>query len=506
MRNYRKDGSLFWNEFCITPVHDETGHLTHFIGVQTDISDRKQAEEALRQSEERFRGLVNSAPVGVFQTDLLGDCLFVNSRWLEIAELSREEALGTGWEKAIHPDDRLSVFTEWYDAAGTGCEFAMECRFLTPQGKVKWIFVTAVPLGDSSGAITGYLGTVKDISDRKRAEEALRQSEAREREKAKELELTLGELKRTQAQLIQAEKMSSLGQMVAGIAHEINNPVSFIYTNITPAAEYTQDLLRLVRLYQQHYPNPVAEIAEQLEIIEPVFIKEDFPKLLASMKVGADRISQIVGSLRNFSRLEEAQCKQVDIHEGIENTILILQHRLKSQAGRSEIQVIKDYGQLPRVECYPGELNQVFMNILCNAIDALDEFAVSGQLSGVSEKSNNSRQLTTEFRPTIRICTNVANDSRVVIRIADNGGGIKAEVLPKIFDPFFTTKPPGKGTGLGLFICYQIVVDKQGGELTCHSVAAQGTECMIELPILQAKKPDTLLSQAPQTAAQSREL
>ena len=200
------------------------------------------------------------------------------------------------------------------------------------------------------------------------------------------------------------------------------------------------------------------------------------------MKVGADRISQIVGSLRNFSRLEEAQCKQVDIHEGIENTILILQHRLKSQAGRSEIQVIKDYGQLPRVECYPGELNQVFMNILCNAIDALDEFAVSGQLSGVSEKSNNSRQLTTEFRPTIRICTNVANDSRVVIRIADNGGGIKAEVLPKIFDPFFTTKPPGKGTGLGLFIVRSIV-KKHGGRISAESKGdGEGTTFTIQLP------------------------
>jgi PAS domain S-box-containing protein len=211
LRNYRKDGSMFWNEFCLTPVRDETGYLTHFIGIQTDISERKQAEEALRESEERFRGLVNSAPVGIFQTDLLGDCLFVNSRWLDIAERSREETLGTGWENAIHPNERLSVFSQWYDAAARGREFAMECSFLTPQGKVKWVYSTAVPLRNTSGAITGYLGSVKDISDRKQAEEALQLSEVREREKAKELELTLSELKRTQAQLIQAEKMSGRG-------------------------------------------------------------------------------------------------------------------------------------------------------------------------------------------------------------------------------------------------------------------------------------------------------
>ena len=463
------------------------GTTTHFIGVQTDIRERRQAEEALGQSEERFRVLVNSAPVGIFQTDLIGDCLFVNPRWLEIAELSREEILDAGWENALHPDDRESVFTQWYDAAAMGRELAMECRFLTPQGKVKWVFATVVPIRDDSGAITGYLGTAKDISERKRAEEALLQSEAREREKAQELKLTLGELRRTQAQLIQSEKMSSLGQMVAGIAHEINNPVGFIYTNIEPAAEYVQDILHLLRLYRLHYPKPVAEIAEQLEIIEPDFIKEDFPKLLASMKDGADRISQIVMSLRNFSGLDEAECKSVDLHLGIDNTLFILQHRLKPQLLRSEIQVIKDYGQLPKVECYPAELNQVLMNILCNAIDALNE-------SGISEKTTGNGRLTTQFRPTIRICTDVTNDSRVVIRIANNGGDIKPDVLPKIFDPFFTTKHPGKGTGMGLSICYQIVVDKHQGKLTCHSVAGQETEFVIELPIVQARKPQIKLS------------
>ena len=224
------------------------------------------------------------------------------------------------------------------------------------------------------------------------------------------------------------------------------------------------------------------------------------------MKEGADRISQIVESLRNFSRLDEAQCKQVDIHEGIENTLFILQRRLKLQSRCSQIQVIREYGQLPKVECYPSELNQVFMNILCNAIDALNEFTVSEQSSGVSETLNNSEQLTPDFRPTIRIGTDLANTSQVVIRIANNGGAIKAEVLPKIFDPFFTTKPPGKGTGLGLFICYQVVVEKHAGVLTCHSTPGQETEFMIKLPIIQAQKPVMLLSQARQMATLSEEM
>ena len=293
-------------------------------------------------------------------------------------------------------------------------------------------------------------------------------------------------MKRTQAQLVQAEKMSSLGQMVAGIAHEINNPTSFIYGNINPATEYAQNLLHLVELYRQHYPKPVAEIAEQLELIEPDFIAEDFPKLLASMKEGTQRIKQIVLSLRNFSRLDESESQRVDIHEGIDNTLLILKHRLKQQLKRPEIRVIKEYGQLPPVECYPGQLNQVFMNIISNAIDALDE--ATGK--------------ETSFEPTIRICTEViksdsrsshSNDrsvSQVLIRIRDNSpSSIKAELLPKIFDPFFTTKPVGSGTGLGLSISYQIVVNRHRGQLRCYSTPGVGTEFAIELPIAQSPTP-----------------
>jgi signal transduction histidine kinase len=270
--------------------------------------------------------------------------------------------------------------------------------------------------------------------------------------------------------------MASLGQLVAGVAHEINNPTSFIYGNIYPAKEYAQDLLHLVELYTKHYPEPIAEIAEQIEAMDLAFIAKDFPKLLASMKEGAVRISEIVQSLRNFSRLDEMECKQVDIHEGIDSTLLILKHRLAQQSSRPEIQIIQEYGSLPLVECYPSQLNQVFMNIISNAIDALEE-------GNQSRSMGHGEERTDYPLPTIHIRTQVNERHWVVIRIADNGSGLASEVLPRIFDPFFTTKPPGKGTGLGLSISYQIVVEKHGGQIQCHSVPGRGAEFAIKLPV-----------------------
>ncbi|MCL1472263.1 sensor histidine kinase [Argonema antarcticum] len=302
-----------------------------------------------------------------------------------------------------------------------------------------------------------------EIADRISTEKALRQSEERERQKAEQLELALHKLQQTQAQLIQTEKISSLGQLVAGVAHEINNPINFIYGNINYAHQYTQELMELIRLYQHNYPNPVPEIDEKAEAIELDFLMEDLSKLLSSMKLGAERIREIVLSLRNFSRLDEAEMKSVDIHEGIDSTLLILQHRLKAKPDRPAIEVIKEYGDLPLVECYAGQLNQVFMNLLANAIDALE--------MGCQEAP----------KPQIRIHTEKINSTHIAIRISDNGSGITEEVHQKLFDPFFTTKPIGKGTGLGLSISYQIVVEKHGGQMKCISAAGKGAEFVIVL-------------------------
>jgi signal transduction histidine kinase len=311
-----------------------------------------------------------------------------------------------------------------------------------------------------------------EIATREQAQEALRQSELRERQRVEDLQQTLKELKRTQSQLIQSEKMSSLGQLVAGVAHEINNPVNFIYGNLTHAKEYSHNLLTLLQDYQEQFP-PNAAIEEEMEAIEFEFIQEDLPKLLSSMQVGAERIREIVLSLRTFSRLDESQMKAVDIHEGIESTLMILHNRLKAKSDYPAIEVIKDFADLPLIECYAGQLNQVFMNLLNNAIDALEE-----------RRHHFSNQAFEN--PYIRMSTQLSTQKQVMIKIADNGIGMSEATRQRLFDPFFTTKPVGKGTGLGLSISYQIIVENHQGQLTCHSTPGKGTEFMIEIPCKQS--------------------
>ncbi|MEH2148197.1 GAF domain-containing protein [Nostoc sp.] len=302
-------------------------------------------------------------------------------------------------------------------------------------------------------------------------------AEIEARNQAAQLEHTLHELQETQTRLIHTEKMSGLGQLVAGIAHEINNPVNFIYGNLCHASDYTEQLLEILRLYQLNYPHPHSEIQAAIEAIDFDFLVEDLPKIMTSMQLGTERIRSIVLSLRNFSRLDEAENKRVDLHEGINNTLLILQHRLKGNAEFPRIEVIKDYGNIPRVECYAGQMNQVFMNIFSNAIDAL--VTGNGDKRDKGEKKNNPYSM-----PTIHISTNVsADNSHLLIRISDNGPGMTEEVKKRIFDPFYTTKPVGKGTGLGLAISYQIIVEKHGGIMECISEPGKGTEFWIEIPI-----------------------
>jgi two-component system, NtrC family, sensor kinase len=702
------------------PFLEADGTISGIVLSLHDLTDLKSTEDALKRSEERFRLLVNASPVGIFQTDNLGNCVFVNTRWQEMAGLSQEEAMGTGWIKALHPTDRDRVFGEWCDAIQSGREFASEYRFWTPEGRVRWLQGNAVTVLDACGNPSGYLGTVvdvterkhlelslqtalqtaslvesklndvlntapvaivcyrrysdrrfeyeycsgacqwvygytpeelmndpdlwmlrvfpedleaivlphyngvfteghvayefrfqhkdgnwrwlsttlvsrkegdswiftaaiSDISDRKRAEAerntlleaiehsqaclstiveavldglivqdpqgkilfanpaaielfglsselistysfgtlivnngfteveiaiatgeikiaemrtveitwqdqpadlislrditnrktaeaALKHSESQLRQKAEELEGTLEELTRTQMQLVQSEKMSSLGQLVAGVAHEINNPVSFIYGNVEHLHNYMNDLFDLIQRYQDCYPNPCEELQDFEEEIELDFIREDLPKLISSLHVGTERIREIVLSLRNFSRLDRARLLPANLHEGLDNTLMILNHRLKPKPDRPTIEVIREYGELPEVLCYSGELNQVFMNIISNAIDILEE-----------ETTNKTRIKNLQ----IRIVTE-ATQTWVKIRISDNGAGMPPEVKNKIFDPFFTTKPVGQGTGLGLSISYQIVVEKHEGTLECFSQRDRGTEFVISIPIRQS--------------------
>lgn len=286
-------------------------------------------------------------------------------------------------------------------------------------------------------------------------------------ERSHELEIMLLNLQ------IMENKMSTLGSLVADVAHEINNPVGFIAGNLTPAKEYIHNLLHLIDLYQQTYPKASQEIQETIKLIDLEYVREDLPKLISSMEEGTDRISNISNSLRTFSRADTEQKVLFNLHEGINNTLLILKHRLKANNIRPAIQVVQDYGEFPLVECFPGQLNQVFMNLLANAIDALEE---SNSGLSFNEIKANPNQ--------IKIHTAVTEDNKdVSIRIQDNGVGISTDVQQKMFDHLFTTKPVGKGTGLGLSIAYQIIVQKHEGTLQVNSVLGAGSEFIITIPM-----------------------
>lgn len=303
--------------------------------------------------------------------------------------------------------------------------------------------------------------------------EALKTSEAIASEKALKLQIAMEELTTTQTQLMQSEKMVSLGQLVAGVAHEINNPINFIHGNIRHTIDYTNDLLELLDVYQDHNPEPPDDIADLTEEIELDFLKEDLPKMLQSMWTGTERIQEIVKSLRNFSRLDEAEFKAVDLHEGIDSTLMILENRLKSSGSFPRIEIRKNYGQLPNIECFPGQLNQVFMNLIVNAIDALE-----------SKGEDKTYEEIEALDPHIAITTSLIEDNWLRVCIRDNAGGIPPEVQAKLFDPFFTTKPLGKGTGLGLSISYKIITEKHFGHISCNSIIGEGTEFVVMIPQL----------------------
>lgn len=469
------------------------------------VAERASAEASLRASEASLANAQRIAHLGNWDLDLVKQQLRWSDELYRILGFSPAE-FEPSMERlltSVHPDDRERV-RELIDAASYFKQaFSTDFRVVLSDRSERIVHGTGKIIQEQGGKAARLIGTIQDVTEQKRIEQALLQSEAQllelahnldrkvtERtleleEKNNELARSLTSLKQAQQQLIQAEKMSSLGQLVAGIAHEINNPINFITGNISHITAYIQDLLDILNLYQQNYPTPPPAIQAYSETVELDFVIEDLPNLLESMKTGAERIRQIVISLRSFSRLDEADMKPVDIHEGIDSTLLILQRRLKARPGHPVIEVVKNYGDLPLVECYPKQLNQVFLNLLSNAIDALEE--------RMKEEEKAKDEITLSgFSPqpfAIALTTQILSPTQVQIEISDNGIGMTPEVKNHIFEPFFTTKQVGKGTGLGLSTCYQIVVENHQGQLICLSQPGLGATFQIVIPLRQSSHP-----------------
>ncbi|NQE34435.1 PAS domain S-box protein [Microcoleus asticus] len=517
------DGENHHLEVIKAKVKEANGSAIGLIGLGLDVTQQKEAQRKLQASEARFRklaeqeALLNQLASNIRESLDLGTILATTVQQIrDLLQLDRcmfiwylPDASPPAWD-VVHEakNDDLFSLLGYFPADITGTQSQkianlevypiddvatlsdpVERKFFLEVG---YKSVLDLPIKSAEG-LTGVICCVSCSEMRKWTKEevelmeaigaqlgiAISQSELYTKsvdsariaqEQAAQLEVTLCELQQAQTQLVQAEKMSSLGQMVAGIAHEINNPISFIFGNLTYTEEYTTNLMKLVQMYRDEYPEPSPDIQQAIEVLELDFVLDDLPKMLSSMQVGATRIRDIVRSLRNFSRLDESDMKKVNIHEGIDSTLMILEHRLKVQPvsvegteyRRPAIQLVKEYGQLPLVECYAGLLNQVFMNIIANAIDVL--------------------QQPLENPGIIRIRTAVEG-TLAVIRIADNGAGITDQVKQRIFDPFYTTKPIGSGTGMGLAISHSIIVEKHKGEIKCFSLVGKGSEFIIEIPI-----------------------
>lgn len=452
-RHLTKSGEWHWVMSNLWPVKDDDGNVIGLQGILRDITERKQAEAKLKQQQSQIKSILDNIPHIAWLKDEKSYFTAVNEPFAKACGVAFEDIIGQT-DYTLWPLELAEAYRQDDLKVMQSCQRQqIEEKMLDSTGDTRWIETYKTPIFDNNNQVIGTAGIAQDITERKNLEIKLTKQ-------TRVLKKALKQLKQTQAKMIQTEKMSSLGKMVGGIAHEVNNPVNFISANIVHAEDYIQELFDLISLYQEHCSEPSEEIQDFIEEIELDYLKEDFQQLLESMRVGSKRIQNIVLSLRNFSRLDEAELKEVDLHEGIENALLILNNRLQ-QGEKPQIEIVKEYDNLPKVYCYPGKLNQVFLSILENAIDAL------------ATKPDGKQ---------IQIKTSLTNSDWVTIYITDNGEGIPDKIQAKIFDPFFTTKPIGQGTGIGLSSSYHIITEVHEGKIECHSTVGEGSEFIIQIP------------------------
>ncbi|MEA5571626.1 PAS domain S-box protein [Calothrix sp. UHCC 0171] len=456
--------SEMWHLTTITPLKDANSHQVYrLVGSIFDITQRKQIEK----EQARLLDILETTSDLVGTASPEGKSLYLNKAWRELLGIAKEESLNMEISPSFHPHWALEKIINQLipEAIENGVSMG-ETAIIDQSGQEIPVSQVVISHQTTKGELEYISTVIRDISDQKQVQTKLE-------EQAHFLTKTLQELQETQTQLIESEKMSSLGQLVAGIAHEINNPVSFIFGNLNHAEEYFHDLVELIHLYQQHYPENPTNIQEKIEDIDLDFLITDAEHLFTSMRSGAKRIRDIILSLRTFSRLDEAEIKQVDIHENIDSTLLILQHRF--QQTKPAIQLVKSYGKLPLIECYAGQINQVFMSIIANAIDAIQE-ANKIIISPEGKILESSNQIT--------ISTQQEESNQIIICIADSGIGIEPEKITKIFDPFYTTKAIGQGAGLGLAVSYKIITSQHKGKIWCESEPGKGSKFWIQIPKL----------------------